>query len=200
MTSISKFDLHAPAFAQAVRNPILTIASETPAHRFARESLLDEAFGAARFEKSVERLRENRLPVQGLALAAKDRGALIGTLRMWRVLAGEVPALLLGPLPVAKACRSRGIGRRLMAEALFRAASAGHRAILLVGDAAYYEPFGFSRRHTLGLALPGPVDESRFLERELKGGALKSAKGLVIAAGARDLPAYRGAIEFRRAA
>jgi predicted N-acetyltransferase YhbS len=87
-----------------------------------------------------------------------------------------------------------------MAEALFRAASAGHKAILLVGDAPYYEPFGFSRRHTLGLSLPGPVDDARFLGLELKGRALKGAKGVVTAAGARDLPAYHGAIEFRRAA
>jgi predicted N-acetyltransferase YhbS len=113
-------------------------------------------------------------------------------------LAGEVPALLLGPLAVAKAYRSRGLGRRLVAEALFRAASARHKAVLLVGDAA--EPFGFSRRHTLGLSLPGPVDEARFLGLERKGGALTEATGLVTAAGPLDLSAHRGAIEFRRAA
>ncbi|MDQ6867711.1 MAG: N-acetyltransferase [Pseudomonadota bacterium] len=200
MTSISNFDVRAPAFAGVVGKPNLTIASESPADSWAREHLLDEAFGAARSGKTAERLREGRLPAQGLALAAKDAGKLIGTVRMWHILAGEVQALLLGPLAVAKAYRSRGLGRRLMAEALFRAASAGHKAVLLVGDAPYYEPVGFSRRHTLGLSLPGPVDEARFLGLELKGGALKAARGFVVAAGARDLPAYRGAIAFRRAA
>ena len=200
MTSISNFDVQAPAFAAVVGKPNLTIASESPADSWARERLLDEAFGAARSGKTAERLREGRLPAPGLALAATDAGDLVGTLRMWHVLVGEVPALLLGPLAVVKAYRSRGIGRRLMAEALLRAASAGHKAVLLVGDAAYYEPFGFSRRHTLGLSLPGPVDEAHFLGLELKGGALKAARGFVVAAGARDLPAYRGAIEFRRAA
>jgi predicted N-acetyltransferase YhbS len=200
MTSISNFDVQAPAFARVVGKPNLSIASESAADSWARERLLDEAFGAARSGKTAERLREGRLPAPGLALAATDAGDLVGTLRMWHVLAGEVPALLLGPLAVAKAYRSRGIGRRLMAEALLRAASAGHKAVLLVGAAAYYEPFGFSRRHTLGLSLPGPVDEARFLGLELKGGALKAARGFVVAAGARDLPAYHGAIEFRRAA
>jgi predicted N-acetyltransferase YhbS len=200
MTSISNFNMQAPAFAGVIGKPNLSIASESPADSWARERLLDEAFGAARSGKTAERLRERRLPAPGLALAATDAGDLVGTLRMWHVLAGEVPALLLGPLAVVKAYRSRGIGRRLMAEALLRAASAGHKAVLLVGDAAYYEPFGFSRRHTLGLSLPGPVDEARFLGLELKGGALKAARGFVVAAGARDLPAYRGAIEFRRAA
>ena len=200
MTSISNFDVQAPAFAGVIGKPNLTIASESPADSWARERLLDEAFGAARSGKIAERLREGRLPAQGLALTAKDAGDLVGTLRMWHILAGEVPALLLGPLAVAKAYRSRGVGRRLMAEALFRATSAGHKAVLLVGDAAYYEPFGFSRRHTLWLVLPGPVDEARFLGLELKGGALKAARGFVIAAGARDLPAYRGTWELRRAA
>jgi predicted N-acetyltransferase YhbS len=200
MTSISNFDMQAPAFAGVVGKPSLTIASESPADSWARERLLDEAFGAARSDKTVERLREGRLLAQGFALAAKDAGKLIGTLRMWHILAGEVPALLLGPLAVATAYRSRGVGRRLMAEALFRAASAGHKAVLLVGDAPYYEPFGFSRRHTLRLSLPGPVDEARFLGLELESGALQAARGVVTAAGARDLPGYRGAIEFRRAA
>ncbi|MGH6835701.1 MAG: GNAT family N-acetyltransferase [Methylocella sp.] len=200
MTLISNFDVQAPAFAGVGGEPNLSIARESPADSWARERLLDAAFGAARSNKTAERLREGRLPAQGLALAAKDRGVLIGTVRMWHILAGEVPALLLGPLAVAKAYRSRGLGRRLMAEALFRAASGGHAAVLLVGDAAYYQPFGFSRRHTLGLSLPGPVDAARFLGLELKGGTLKSAKGPVTPAGARDLPAHRGAIEFRRAA
>lgn len=200
MTSISNFDVQAPAFAGVVGNPNLCIASESPADSRARERLLDEAFGLARYDKTAERLREGRLPARGLALAAFDAGELIGTLRMWQIRAGEVPALLLGPLAVSKTYRSRGLGRRLMAEALFRAASAGHKAVLLVGDAAYYEPFGFSRRHTLGLVLPGPVDEARFLGLELKVGALQAARGFVVAAGARDLPAYRGEIECRRAA
>jgi predicted N-acetyltransferase YhbS len=197
---ISNLEVQAPAFARVVGKPTLSIASELPADSWARERLLDEAFGIARFGKTVERLRGGRLPAKGMALAAEDAGDLVGTLRMWHILAGEVPALLLGPLAVAKAYCSRGLGRRLMVEALIRAAGAGHKAILLVGDAAYYEPFGFSSRHTLQLSLPGPFDAARFLGLELKGGALKSAKGLVIPAGAPNVPAHRGNYELRRAA
>ncbi|MGH6837704.1 MAG: GNAT family N-acetyltransferase [Methylocella sp.] len=200
MISISNALVRAPMFAGVVVEPNLSVASESPADSWARERLLDEAFGPARIDKTVERLRENRLPAQGMALAAKDADDLVGTLRMWHILAGEAPALLLGPLAVAKAYRSRGIGRRLLVEGLFRAASAGHKAILLVGDAAYYEPFGFSRRHTLKLSLPGPVDAARFLGLELKAGALKGAKSLVTPAGAPAIPAYNVASKLRRAA
>jgi predicted N-acetyltransferase YhbS len=193
MTAISNFDVHAPAFAGVVGKPNLTIATESPADSWARERLLDEAFGPARCDKTVEHLRAGRLPARGLALVAKDAGELIGTF-------GEVPALLLGPLAVAKAYRSRGLGRRLIAEAIFRAASARHKAVLLTGDASYYELFGFSRRHTLGLVLPGPVDEARFLGLELESGALQVARGFVTAAGARDYHAYAGTLDLPRAA
>ncbi|HUI20918.1 MAG TPA: N-acetyltransferase [Methylocella sp.] len=201
MTLISNELTPAPAFAAGFGVPQFYLTNESPDDCEAREQLLDEAFGAARFEKTVERLREGRLPAPGLAFVAKDdAGDLIGTLRLWPIYAGDVPALLLGPLAVAKSCRSHGIGRRLVGEALSRAMAAGARAILLVGDAPYYEPFGFSRRHTLGLALPGPVDDTRFLGLELENGALKGARGPVTAAGAPDLSAYCGALELRRAA
>ncbi|HET6377169.1 MAG TPA: N-acetyltransferase [Methylocella sp.] len=176
------------------------IGSELPADRLARERLLDEAFGPGRFDKTVERLREGRLPASGLALAAKEGESLIGTLRLWHVRAGDAPALLLGPLAVAKTCRSRGTGRALVEESLSRARRLGHAEILLVGDAAYYEPFGFSRRHTLGLSLPGPVDEARFLGLELQDGALRGAQGLVTAAGMRDPQALANEWELPRAA
>jgi hypothetical protein len=107
MTSISNFTMQAPAFAGVIGKPNLSIASESPADSWARERLLDEAFGARRSGKTAERLRESRFPAPGLALAATDAGDLVGTLRMWHVLAGEVPALLLGPLAVAKAYRWR---------------------------------------------------------------------------------------------
>lgn len=186
MTLISNGTAPAPAFIGGVAAPHVFVTDEMPQDRDAREDLLDAAFGPARFEKTVERLRSGRLPAKDLALAAKDAGELVGTLRLWNIRAGAVPALLLGPLAVAKPYRAQGIGRKLMGEALFRAMAAGHGAILLVGDAPYYEPFGFTRRHTLGLSLPGPVDPARFIGLELKEGALRNARGQVTAAGVPD--------------
>lgn len=201
MTLVSNFEARAPAlWAGGTGTRNVTIGLESPADFWARERLLDTAFGVARFEKTVERLREGRLPAEGLAFAAKDARGLIGTLRLWHIRAGGTPALLLGPLAVAKACRSQGIGRSLIEEALWKATDAGHAAVLLVGDASYYEPFGFSRRHTLGLSLPGPVDAQRFLGLELTPGALKGVRGIVTAAGVREFPARRSEIAVRRAA
>ena len=159
----------------------------------AREALLDAAFGATRFEKTCERLREDNRPVDGLSLVAVKAGRLVGTLRLWPVVTGDGRrALMLGPLAVDASERSAGIGARLMRLAIKRARRAGHNAILLVGDAPYYTRFGFSPDLTLALDLPGPVDRARFLGLELVPGALDGAKGLLSAACV-ITPSHKGA-------
>ena len=163
---------------------MITIREEKMADVSAREALLDEVFGIERFEKTCERLRAGRIPAKGLALIAEVDGDIIGTVRLWHVNAGGVSdALVLGPLAVARSMHSMGIGARLMRAALNRASLAGHSAVILVGDAAYYSRFGFAATLTDGLWLPGPVERERFLGLELKAGALSRAFGLVRATG-----------------
>jgi predicted N-acetyltransferase YhbS len=189
-----------PAGAMSARGLDIRIGDETPFDVAAREALLDAAFGRGRDAKTSARLRDGRLPADGLALVAKDRGALIGTLRCWHVRAGGCDALLLGPLAVAESHRSLGIGARLMREALWRAAMFGHKAVLLVGDAPYYARFGFDAALTGRLDLPGPVDRARFLAFEIEDGALDGASGLVVATGARGEPRRRAGQHLKQAA
>ncbi len=179
MTYVCMQDFHAAAELS------LAIRDETFADIDARERLLDAAFGPARFAKTCERLREGRAPARRLALVACLGERLVGTIRFWHIQAGDRPALLLGPVAVNAEFRSLGIGRKLIAEGLFRAVQQGHKAVILVGDAPYYNPLGFERALTRGLALPGPVEEERFLGLELATGALAGAQGRVIAAGPR---------------
>lgn len=155
----------------------------------AREALLDLCFGEARFAKASERLREGRLTADGLSFVAIECGGLIGSVRLWHIIAGPGhPALLLGPLAVHPDFRRRGIGAALMRRALDEARSRGHRAVLLVGDAPYYGRFGFSAEKTGALWLPGRHDKHRLLARELVPGALDRARGLIGATG-RPAPA-----------
>jgi predicted N-acetyltransferase YhbS len=185
---------------------MLCITSEKPSDIRAREALLDAAFGPERFEKTCERLREGRLPARGLSLVAREGGVLVGTLRFWHVetatghqseslaLAGcekpaatfSRPALMLGPLAVAESHRSLGVGGQLMRRGLSLAGALGHKAVLLVGDEAYYRRFGFSRALAEGLDLPGWYDARRFLGLELCPGGLAGASGMVRATGLPD--------------
>ena len=163
---------------------MVTIRNETHGDVEAREQLLDRVWGSSRFEKTAERLREGRSPAAGLSLVAEENRNLVGTVRLWHVCAGPGrTALLLGPLAVDEGCRGRGIGGALMRRALAAAQRRGHRAVLLVGDAPYYERFGFSADKMGALWLPGPCERHRLLGCELVPGALDGARGLIGATG-----------------
>jgi len=163
---------------------VATIRKELVKDIGAREALLGLCFGDARFAKASERLREGRLPADGLSFVAGARGRLVASVRLWHVTAGPGrSALLLGPLAVHPDFRCRGIGAALIRHAIEAARKLGHRAILLVGDAPYYGRFGFSAEKTGALWLPGRYQQHRLLAHELVPDALDGARGPISATG-----------------
>src|SRR5579864_2833386 len=107
------------------RSPALTpkaapfaIRSEKASDVLAREALLDACFGETRHMRTCQRLRDGRAPAEGLAFSALRQGGLVGTLRLWHVSAGGIPALMLGPLAVDSASRKLGAGTALITRAL----------------------------------------------------------------------------------
>jgi predicted N-acetyltransferase YhbS len=190
-------DLHATAAPSSQGAPF-TIRSERASDIAPREALLDACFGDNRHERTCQRLRDGRTPAEGLAFSAVRKGKLAGTVRLWHVSAGGIPALILGPLAVDPSCRKLGIGAALMACALAAARSRGHRVVVLLGDAPYYARFGFSAEKARDLILPGTFERERLLGLELAEGALEGAWGMIVPAGAiaREAKSIRG----RRAA
>jgi predicted N-acetyltransferase YhbS len=163
---------------------MITLRHERLSDVEAREALLDEAFGDTRTRKTSQRLREGRLPADGLSLVAAEGRRVVGTARLWHVAcASGAPALLLGPVAVDAACRARGIGAALVRRALREARRRDHGAVILVGDAPYYGRFGFSSAKAEALRLPGPFERHRLLAFELVPGALGGAAGLIRATG-----------------
>lgn len=159
------------------------IRAERASDVAAREALLDACFGDNRHTRTCQRLRDGRMPAEGLAFTAVRDGRVVGTVRLWHVSAGGIPALVLGPLAVDASCRSLGVGAALMEHALAAARTRGHGAVILRGDPAYYSRFGFSADKTGGLALPGPFERERLLAVELREGALDDAFGMIVATG-----------------
>jgi predicted N-acetyltransferase YhbS len=160
-----------------------TIRAEKASDAVAREALLDACFGDNRHARTCQRLRDGRAPAEGLAFSAVARGKVVGTVRLWHVSAGGTRALLLGPLAVDKSYRKLGVGAALMDHALAAARARGHRAVLLLGDAAYYSRFGFSAEKTAELMLPGAYEQERLLGVELATGALDGAWGMIVPTG-----------------
>src|SRR3954452_13299079 len=94
------------------------IRAERASDVAAREALLDACFGDNRHARTCQRLRDGRTPAEGLAFSAMAEGRLVGTLRLWHVTAGGIPALVLGPLAVEASSRKLGVGTALMNHAL----------------------------------------------------------------------------------
>jgi predicted N-acetyltransferase YhbS len=157
----------------------LIIRAEQPIDSEAIERLHERAFGPGRFARTASRLREGAPHLLDLSFTALVGTLLVGSVRLTPVLAGEQPALMLGPLTVEPAFEGRGIGAALMRRSLNAAKEKGHTLVLLVGDEPYYGRFGFKRIPPRNLQLPGPVNPDRFLALELEEDALSAANGLV---------------------
>src|ERR1700757_2361965 len=97
-----------PQVALTSKAAPFAIRAERASDVVAREALLDACFGENRQTRTCQRLRDGRAPAEGLALSAVAQGRLVGTLRLWHVSAGGVPALVLGPLAVENTCRKLG--------------------------------------------------------------------------------------------
>lgn len=151
-------------------NSTLTLKPETVGDAPAVDALIDRAFGPGRFTKVSERVREQAPFRRDLSVCAFEGGRLIGCARMWDVTVGGVPVAFLGPLAVEATARSTGIGAALVDTACQAAKAAGVRAVVLVGDEAYFGRVGFARDRAAKIVLPGPVDQRRVLVRWLADG------------------------------
>ena len=158
----------------------LVLRPELPSDADAIERLHERAFGPGRFARTAFRLREGVSHILDLSFAALVGTLLVGSVRLAPVWAGEVRALMLGPLTVDPAFEKRRIGTALMTRSIQAAREGGHALVLLIGDEPYYGRFGFKRIPPGQLAMPGPVDEARFLALELVEGALAKARGEVL--------------------
>lgn len=141
------------------------ISLEKDADSASIETLLDSAFGPSRHGRTVYVFREDVAPVRDLCFVARPEpdADINAVLRFWPVQVGTETGLLLGPLAVDPAFAGQGYGRSLMRHGIEQAFAQGWRVIVLVGEASYYGPFGFSEDLAAGLSLPGPMTPGRCL-------------------------------------
>lgn len=157
----------------------IIISAERPQDAAAVQQLEERAFGPGRFSRAAYRLREGNPHDPALSFVARVSTLVVGSVRLSPIRIGKRPALLLGPLTVDPAFRSKGIGRMLVEASITAARTAGHAAVLLVGDEPYYGRMGFLRLNPGRVIMPGPVDPMRLLALPLQDGALDDLAGEV---------------------
>ncbi|WP_379922137.1 GNAT family N-acetyltransferase [Erythrobacter sp. R86502] len=139
------------------------------------EAVLDRAFGPDRHARTAYRIREGMPWLPGLSLAALDEDdMLVATIQCWPVglqtPQGQVPLVMVGPVAVVPERQGEGFGVGLISAMIAedaRLAANGGRALpqVLIGDAGYYNRWGFSAALTGGWRCPGPYEPQRLLAR-----------------------------------
>jgi predicted N-acetyltransferase YhbS len=169
----------APPNAPVVVPPVI-VSAITAADLPSIFDLNERVFGPGRFTRTAYRIREGLPLISRFCLKATQGQALVAAIRFTEVTIGGQPGgLLLGPLAVETGYAGLGHGKRLIADGLANAKSAGLRICVLVGNEPYYGRFGFVVLPPGQIELPGPADPSRMLGAELSPGALGQYRGMV---------------------
>ena len=151
---------------------------ETPDDWWEVEALYDLCFAPGRERLSSYRLRERVAPIREMCLISRDAdGTIGGVTRAWPVRIGPARAVLFGPVAVHPTRQGEGLGAFLIWRALDAARELGQTRIVLVGDAPYYNRFGF--RKLRDVVMPPPTNPDRVLGMELRHEAWKGIKGHV---------------------
>lgn len=140
----------------------MELRDETRDDRQGVEALYDLCFAPGRKALSSYRLRDEVPPVPAFCrVISEDEGEIGGAIRCWPIRIEDHDALLLGPVAVHPTRQGEGLGGLMIRDVLERAAPAGWPRVLLVGDAPYYERFGFRRLN--GVVMPPPTNPDRVL-------------------------------------
>jgi putative acetyltransferase len=128
----------------------------------------DAAFGGPDESRLVDQLRADGDVL--LSLSALVDGKIVGHILFSRLAMG-VPAVALAPVGVLPDHQRRGIGASLVRKGLELCREQDIAAVLVLGEPAYYERFGFSVDLAEGLECPysGPYLQAL----ELSPGAIR---------------------------
>jgi putative acetyltransferase len=121
----------------------------------------------------VERIRASEQFIPELALVAEDTSGVIAHVMLsWvGIEGGSRPKILnLTPMSVRRDRQRRGVGTRLIRDALGRAEAAGEPAVMVEGIPGYYPRFGFEPATALGFIPPNPkIPAEAFMVKRLPG-------------------------------
>jgi len=130
-------------------------------------AVVGEAFGRPEVVELVTLLQARPDGLAGVSLVAELDGNIVGHVQLSRCWVDAphrlVDVLTLSPLSVLPRYQGRGLGGRLVREALQAAQHARCPLVFLEGSPSYYQRFGFEAAHRHGFTRPSPrIPEAAF--------------------------------------
>ena len=144
---------------------MVTIRPERPEDHDAARAVHERAFGDGSPEGAlVDALRAEGAHVPELCLVALEGDAVVGHIVFSRArLASGHEVLALAPMAVLPDSQRAGVGSRLAAAALRRAADTDWPLVVVLGHPEYYPRLGFEPAAGLGVEAPWDVPPEAWL-------------------------------------
>jgi putative acetyltransferase len=160
---------------------MITIRAETSKDLDAIRHVVEMAFGQAGEARLVEALRQADALITSLVAVEEEQ--IVGHIA-FSALAIEshdttMNTVALAPLAVLPAHQRRGIGSELVRRGIDHCRRAGYGAVLVLGEPAFYQRFGFIKASLHGIRCPFDVPDEAFMAAELFSGALAEHSGTV---------------------
>lgn len=168
----------------------MIIRQEQPSDYTETEKVVETAFAAAEHSDQnehhlVARIRQSDSFIPELTLVAieKDSCKIVGHILLSKITIGSddqvAESLALAPVSVLPDYQSKGIGKRLIVEAMNTAKELGYYSVVVLGHPAYYPKFGFKKASQWGITAPFEVADEVFMAIELQDNALAGVSGIV---------------------
>ncbi|MFK2827029.1 N-acetyltransferase [Bacillus sp. B190/17] len=154
------------------------------------EKVVERAFAHAEHSDGkehqlVSRIRKSNSFIPKLSLVAldKDHNKILGHILLSSIKINNdkqiAESLALAPVSVLPEYQNKGIGRRLILEALKEAKNLGYHSVVVLGHPEYYPKFGFKKASIWGIHAPFEVPDEAFMVLELKESTLAHVSGVV---------------------
>jgi putative acetyltransferase len=160
---------------------MISIRAETSKDIVAIRHVLEMAFGRASEARLVEALRQAHALVTSFVAVEKEE--IVGHIGFSAALIESAHAnanvVALAPVAVLSTHHRRGIGSELVRRGLTQCSQLGHYAVLVLGEPAFYQRFGFVKASLHGILCPFDVPDEAFLVAELFPGSLAGHSGSV---------------------
>ncbi|CRY56154.1 MULTISPECIES: GNAT family N-acetyltransferase [Yersinia] len=159
----------------------MLIRVEIPVDAPGIDALLRQAFKRDDEAELVQQLREDGLLTLGI-VATDDEGGVVGYAAFSPVEIGgeDRQWVALAPLAVEESLRRQGLAEKLVYEGLDSLNEFGYAAVVVLGEPAYYQRFGFVPAAQHQLTCRWPDTENAFQVYALAEEALADVEGEVV--------------------
>lgn len=151
------------------------------------QAFKDDPHSDHKEQELVEKLRKTDDYLNEFSLVAFDdddkNDKIIGHIMLSKskIVNGdkEVESLTLAPMSILPECQNKGVGTKMVIEAILLAKEAGHQSINVLGHPEYYPKFNFKKASDFNIKVDFDVPEDALMVLELQEDALKDVSGTI---------------------